>query len=164
MVKSVKAEIKSFSWAEQKTHHERGFQQRNSTQFERKECHSNARNFPHRIGFSVQVGQFFGGNSPLLSSPTPTCCGNMFFSPNSLEYNLSIATANASPSGWSWESRALKVVCISEGAIEWAEARDGENVSMVTRLNHSGVSYKVLLQTTSWFNTADEGTAEHLYY
>lgn len=48
----------------------------------------------------------------------------MCFSLNPLEYNLSITAANSPPSGWGWESRALKVVCISEGASEWAEARD----------------------------------------
>lgn len=77
-------------------------------------------------------------SSPLLSS-THLLVG-MCFSLNSLEYNLSIAAANAPPSGWGWESRALKVVCISEGASEWAEARDWENVSMVTGLICSGVS------------------------
>ncbi len=50
----------------------------------------------------------------------------MSFSLNPLERNLSITAANAPPSGWGWESRALKVVCISEGASEWAEARDWE--------------------------------------
>lgn len=58
--------------------------------------------------------------------------------------------ANSPPSGWGWESRALRVVRICEGASEWVDERDWENVSMVTELIHPVFPEKI-----DWKTSAD---------